>query len=74
LSDETKFYMVWASNSSRPVVRHATKASAQAEATRMATNHRGTRFYVLSAFERYEYLPEPVQVVTLPDPLPTSYT
>lgn len=64
-----KFWMVWGAGTRGPNSRHETKESAQAEAKRLAGQHPGMNFIVLSAVDAYRVdLPEPTQVAVSKSP------
>jgi len=48
------FYMVYGEGGRAPAVRHQSRAAAVTEATRLAANNPGQKFYVLQALEVLE--------------------
>ena len=53
MSKESKFWMVYGHGRGAPAVRHHTKESAHAEASRLAANNPGSLFVVLKATKGY---------------------
>ena len=49
-----KFWVVWGSDYSIPVVRHSTQEEALKEASRLSIKHPGVPFVVLESIGQYE--------------------
>lgn len=55
----TKFWMVWCPQGGPPTVRHGSRESAEAEATRLAGKNPGREFFILKAVGgRFAGLPQ----------------
>lgn len=53
-NQDSKFWIIWNPSGKNPSFRHSTKESADTEAHRLASLHKGNVFYVLEGVERFE--------------------
>lgn len=66
-----RFWMVYGEGQRAPTYKHDSRASAEAEALRLARQHPGIAFYALCAVSAAGSPPPPQAVVTVLAPAPT---
>lgn len=68
MNDEKMFWVVWNPMAGPPTFQHHSPGAARAEATRLARENLGQRFYVLAAVGR-AHCPEPTVFEALQPPV-----